>query len=178
MKRQGGFTLIELVVVIVILGILAVTAAPRFLNLQDDARQATLEGLRGAVAGAMGITYGRAAINGIETQGYTAFVDADNPGTVIDDIAHNFGYPTAVDNDAGNLGGIVQSVDLSDDFVVLASAEGDATDQTNAWIDLGLAGFTDSCVRYTAATGTGNDQIATVAVIPGVAGSDCGAPAP
>ena len=36
MKRQGGFTLIELVVVIVILGILAVTAAPRFLNLQDD----------------------------------------------------------------------------------------------------------------------------------------------
>ena len=40
MKRQGGFTLIELVVVIVILGILAVTAAPRFLNLQDDARNA------------------------------------------------------------------------------------------------------------------------------------------
>ncbi|HDV5579764.1 TPA: type II secretion system protein, partial [Vibrio cholerae] len=61
MKRQGGFTLIELVVVIVILGILAVTAAPRFLNLQGDAREASLEGLRGAVAGAMGISYGRAA---------------------------------------------------------------------------------------------------------------------
>ena len=38
MKKQGGFTLIELVVVIVILGILAVTAAPKFLNLQDDAK--------------------------------------------------------------------------------------------------------------------------------------------
>ncbi|GHY14243.1 MSHA biogenesis protein MshA [Vibrio cholerae] len=46
MKRQGGFTLIELVVVIVILGILAVTAAPRFLNLQGDARKASLQGLK------------------------------------------------------------------------------------------------------------------------------------
>ncbi|MDW3189737.1 type II secretion system protein, partial [Vibrio sp. Vb0932] len=43
MKKQTGFTLIELVVVIVILGILAVTAAPRFLNLQNDAREARLE---------------------------------------------------------------------------------------------------------------------------------------
>lgn len=49
MKRQGGFTLIELVVVIVILGILSVTAAPRFLNLQDDARDSAAQGLRGAM---------------------------------------------------------------------------------------------------------------------------------
>ncbi|MBY8273482.1 type II secretion system GspH family protein [Vibrio fluvialis] len=61
MKRQGGFTLIELVVVIVILGILAVTAAPRFLNLQDDARKAALQGLKGAMDGAAGIVYGKAA---------------------------------------------------------------------------------------------------------------------
>ncbi|MGL4750761.1 MAG: type II secretion system protein, partial [Shewanella sp.] len=39
MKRQQGFTLIELVVVIIILGILAVTAAPKFINLQSDARK-------------------------------------------------------------------------------------------------------------------------------------------
>lgn len=39
MKKQAGFTLIELVIVIIILGILAVTAAPKFLNLQDDARK-------------------------------------------------------------------------------------------------------------------------------------------
>ncbi len=56
MKRQGGFTLIELVVVIVILGILAVTAAPRFLNLQDDAREASLQGLKGAIDGAAGLS--------------------------------------------------------------------------------------------------------------------------
>lgn len=45
MKKQAGFTLIELVIVIIILGILAVTAAPKFLNLQDDARTSTLKGV-------------------------------------------------------------------------------------------------------------------------------------
>lgn len=47
MTNQRGFTLIELVVVIVILGILAVTAAPRFLNLQSDARISALQGMKG-----------------------------------------------------------------------------------------------------------------------------------
>ncbi|MGF1752911.1 type II secretion system GspH family protein [Vibrio makurazakiensis] len=175
MKRQGGFTLIELVVVIVILGILAVTAAPRFLNLQDDARTASLEGLRGAVAGAMGITYGRAAINGIEGTTYTAWTSDAVPGTVIDDIAHHFGYPTAVNNTADNLGGIVQAIDLSGDFVVLQSSSGDVTDQTNTTIDLGFTGFTAQCVRYTAATTA--DNPATVALIDGAAGTACGLPA-
>ena len=78
MKKQGGFTLIELVVVIVILGILAVTAAPRFLNLQDDARASTLDGLRGAISGAMGITYGKAAVAGIEA---TEVDTSDLPAT-------------------------------------------------------------------------------------------------
>lgn len=54
MKKHAGFTLIELVVVIVILGILAVTVAPRFLNLQDDAKVARLEGMRGAIAAGFG----------------------------------------------------------------------------------------------------------------------------
>ncbi|MEH6531987.1 MAG: type II secretion system protein [Photobacterium frigidiphilum] len=90
MKRQGGFTLIELVVVIVILGILAVTAAPRFLNLQNDARSASLQGLKGAIEGAAGITFGKAAINGVESVGDSS-ITGDN-GTTID-IA--YGYPQA-----------------------------------------------------------------------------------
>lgn len=165
MKRQGGFTLIELVVVIVILGILAVTAAPRFLNLQGDARQASLEGLRGAIAGSMGISYGRAAINGIERNQYSAWVSDANPGTVVGGIAHDFGYPTAVNNGAANLGGIVQTLDLSAEFVVLDSAQDDATNQANDWIELGLRGFTEQCVRYTAATNA--DTPATVALVEG-----------
>ena len=97
MKRQQGFTLIELVVVIVILGILAVTAAPKFMNLQGDARNASLQGLKGAIQGAAGIVYGKAAIKGIES---TSGAVSAGTGTV----ETEFGYPTAA------IGGINNAV--------------------------------------------------------------------
>jgi MSHA pilin protein MshA len=49
-QAQAGFTLIELIVVIVILGILAATALPRFANFGNDARVASLNAARGALA--------------------------------------------------------------------------------------------------------------------------------
>src|SRR5258706_8700341 len=52
MKRTRGFTLIELIVVILVLGILAAVAAPKFANLTGSARAAALDGLRAAVMSA------------------------------------------------------------------------------------------------------------------------------
>uniref|UniRef100_E6XH84 MSHA major pilin subunit, MshA n=1 Tax=Shewanella putrefaciens (strain 200) TaxID=399804 RepID=E6XH84_SHEP2 len=66
MKRQQGFTLIELVVVIIILGILAVTAAPKFINLQGDARVSALNGLKASIQGANTLVYSKAALAGVE----------------------------------------------------------------------------------------------------------------
>lgn len=135
MKKQGGFTLIELVVVIVILGILAVTAAPRFINLQDDARDATLKGLQGAIQGASGMVYGRAAIAGLES---TSGAVSAGTGTI-----HTvFGYPAAT---SAAIAAIVQGI--GDDFKFIK----DVT--VNSVITFGIPNYTTKCVKYTAATG-------------------------
>ncbi len=60
-KKQSGFTLIELVVVIVILGILAATAIPRFVDLSDEAEKAAAMGLAGGISSALAINYAACA---------------------------------------------------------------------------------------------------------------------
>ncbi|GAB7219604.1 type II secretion system protein [Vibrio comitans] len=88
MTNNRGFTLIELTVVIVILGILAVTAAPRFLNLQRDAKIASIMGVKASMEDAARLAYAKAVIEGVE----------NNPRTTAPEDVQNDGTPSAFTN--------------------------------------------------------------------------------
>jgi MSHA pilin protein MshA len=62
LTKQKGFTLIELVVVIVILGILAVTAAPKFIDLTGDARKSVMEAVKGSINSAADMAHAKALV--------------------------------------------------------------------------------------------------------------------
>ena len=85
MKNQQGFTLIELVMVIVILGILAATALPKFANLQKDAKSSVMKAMEGSLKSAIAMVRAKALIDGK----FTGTLTVDGMG----DITLYRGYP-------------------------------------------------------------------------------------
>lgn len=86
-KKQSGFSLIELVIVIVILGLLAATAIPRFLNVTEDAEDASVDGVSGGLATAVGFVRAQWEVDGRNNNS----VILDGTSVSLDT---RFGFPT------------------------------------------------------------------------------------
>jgi MSHA pilin protein MshB len=112
MRRQSGFTIIEIIIVVIILGLLAATALPRFLDTVDEAEDAAVEGIAGAFATAVGLVRGQWEVQGRPsgeaasgstgtTQTNLTYITMDNRRIGVDGSSTQVlggltrGYPTA-----------------------------------------------------------------------------------
>ena len=148
-RKQSGFTLIELVIVVVILGILAAVALPRFINFTTGSREAVLSSLAGALTSANTLVYAQAAIQGSQNAATAAVVvpgvdvDGDGDSDAADTVPTAFGYLR--DNNAAAAAAIAAVLQVEDN-AALGGANAIEFQSAGGVINIGYDYDTDGAV--------------------------------
>jgi len=155
LKRQHGFTLIELIMVIVILGILSAFALPKFADFSGDAETSSAEGARGAVRSASAIAHAAFLANG--SSGSTVTLE----GETIDMVG---GYPTA--NAAATNGNICDAAGIEAGDFTCATTSGDGTNDSPRVMTITLSG-TSCAFTFTEVDADGDPAVPSISALSG-----------
>lgn len=155
LAKAKGFTLIELIMVIVILGILSAFALPKFADFTGDAESSSIEGAKGSVRSASAIAHAACLATDscdASAAGGTPAVTVQLEGTSVDMV---YGYPSVTGiQDASGLDGYTLTVDGTDLIVSINSTDG------------------SPCFTYSEATQTGTPPVISAPTISSVATFD------
>ncbi len=163
MKNQSGFTIIELVVVIILLGIMAATALPRFMDVTDEAHNSVVEGVYGGLQSGMSLYHAQWVAEG-QPDPSTQLTDFGSLRTTPE------GYPYGTVDNSATADDVVNDADCAAIFtnVLQAGAPSIAAVANLAGVVGSTTDFTthensDDCLYYyTAETSSAGATVATL----------------
>ena len=167
-RKQSGFTIVELVVVIILLGILAATALPRFINIDDDAYEAAFSAAQGGLQTGVSMFHAQWIAEG-QVAADTPFVDFNGLRTNDD------GFPYGTVDNSGGTSDVTTSADCAAVFTnVMQAGAPSVSGVANVAAVAGattdfaaLVSATPDCTYYHTAAGTNSaDTIGTLTYDP------------
>ncbi|MER2490636.1 type II secretion system protein [Catenovulum sediminis] len=152
-RFNTGFSLVELVIVIIILGLLAATALPRLLSVTDDAEDATVEGVAGGFATAVGLVRSQWELDGRPMDNGGPNLATVNLDGVLVAVDPNKGYPTGGENDNNSNSSALTAEDCRQVFIRILQS---SPKITTSFDGNNNQSFSEN--NYYATTGSSNGQ--------------------